>query len=460
MCWQPSLAADCVADAGGTWYGGSCYVLSPPEVSCDDKCIANDGICDADALVVTTPECDAILRQFGINIDYSTYEWSYRFNDLSYSYPSFLVTTSIFDENAHRFDDFADAVFPFMGCVLSPVYDARDQPSFTSTTGLHGFLASQRDKAEATNLNRYQTPRCDVQNRIMRRVCACSFPTPAPTIAPTPAPSTLPPTPAPTPAPTTPSPTVAITPAPTQLYTEKGDWRTTATSVDARPCPIYDLCVGGTGGGDDLCIGDNTGPYCLVCPSSHFASASGECFECGSSSDSSAAQVMGYLIGVCLLLGAAMAFIELCRCRTCTRKSDGNYGRQPLSCMYLCARRENSLEGVVEHPSLCRLRGKLTELRALVTCVRQDLLDNLPRQVITQIEDLLITTEMFALRTARLLPRVAHMKAATNGHSKAQAQLILKAELLCTIVDQLGSALAGLLGTTEGEAAAVILHTR
>ncbi|CAM9129342.1 unnamed protein product, partial [Laminaria digitata] len=96
-------------------------------------------------------------------------------------------------------------------------------------------------------------PTCDLSSPVLRRVCACTIatpaPTPSPTIAPTPHP-TLSPTPhpvgPPTPSPT-PPPTLPLTPAPSlsnyspsPLVDGGGYWRTRGSSSDVRACPIPD----------------------------------------------------------------------------------------------------------------------------------------------------------------------------------------------------------------------------
>lgn len=212
-----------------------------------------------------------------------------------------------------------------------------------------------------------------------------------------------------------------------------------------RPCPIPDLCVGGSGGGNSLCLGDNIGPYCLVCPSSHFASTTGVCLECGSYGGVTTVQVVGILLAVCLLLGA-VTFVGAPDVKTSSVGNDTDRKESLLT----------RTTGLAPHKTTReRLRDKLVELGQLVGCVRCDLPDTLPRQVVAQIEDLLVTVEMFLLKLTWLLPRVPPQEPGLR-----MEKALSNAELLCPVIDQLASTLAGLPGAATGEVATVVLSIR
>ena len=456
-------ADDICANSGGAIFNTACYVFADPSVSCTDKCVAEGASCEEGALELSHPQCESVIAALGVDIASTTSSWYYNFghdDDLSSRWRS-----SYFDENRTPFGP--SRSYKTSGCVISPVYDATDQDSFTS--GLSSLLGRRPpDEAEAHNFLQ-ETPTCDGASSIYRRVCSCSFPTAAPTPAPTtPAPTTpAPPTPAPTtpapttPAPTTPAPTTPATtspppttpapatPTPVHTLVEPGYWRTGEASLDIRTCPIPHLCEGGFGGGDDLCIGNNTGPYCEVCPSSYFSSVNGTCVECGSFRGVTPVQLLGAVLAAMTLLGAA-TFVSSTN-REASETSNG--GDEESSCKGSMS----LLRGVhtMQPVSVEILREKLIGLGPLLASLREDLLDSSPQRSSAQVKELVVTIEMFIAKVLRLLPRVPDAEP-----SEAMKKTFLQAGLLCPVIDQLASALAGWSGAVPGEEAAIIAQIK
>lgn len=456
-------AANCITDAGGALFEGMCYVIALNGVSCTDKCIAEGGICNEAALELSTAGCSDVLVALDVTIQAPTSSWASNFGPTS-STSSTAWISSIFDENYVRWGAPEDAfAFHTMGCVVSPKFDATDQTSATTENENSLFSRPHADAAEAHYFDQAQ-PTCEGAVGLYRRICSCTFSTPSPMTTPTPAPSPVPPhapidspTPAPIPFPLpfpTPSPTrppthipaqvpaTSPTPAPTvgqtPVLVTPGYWRTSEASDDVRSCPLPDLCQGGSGGGDDICLGDNVGPYCLVCPSSHFSSVKGVCLACGSSGVSTF-QLLGIVSAACLLL-SAVSFV-------------GPVGEK-------ADKAETFFRGksgvVVTHDSIfAKLWEKLFDLQTLVGCIRNDLPDTIPAQAIVQVQDLVVTIDMFMTRLLRLLPSVPSLEPGL-----AMQKALVNAELLCPIIDQLASAVSGLSGVASGEVMTVVLHTR
>ena len=456
------VALDCVNDVGGTVVDGTCFAFASVEVSCTTRCEDVGTTCNEAALDMDDPGCLAVITAMGIDLSTSTYTWYFNFGSAGVI-PTLYFTSSRFDENIFKFPTNSDGNFRTLGCVVSPVYDASDQDSFTTGPGNAQFVGNKRDQLEAHNFDNFP-PTCDLSSPILRRVCACTIatpaPTPSPTIAPTPSPTpspTPPPTPPPTPSPTPPPITLALTPAPSQsnyypspLVDGGGYWRTSGSSSDVRPCPIPDLCVGGAGGGDDLCVGNNTGPYCMVCPSSYFTSVSGVCLECGSASGVTTAQAAGVLLSVCLLLVGA-TFVG-----TCTRKASAAGGDTPeMEPLPLFSITAAAAVTTPPQSTLTTLRQKIVELGLLVACVRRDLTGTFSHQLDAQLQHLLVTIEMFVLKLIRVLPRMPD-----PDPDRTTKKAISNAQLLCPVIDQLAAGLAGLSGAAPVEATTVIQHAR
>lgn len=450
-------AQDC-ADNGGVLYNGACYAFAAPSVSCTDKCLAEGTSCDEDALEMSHPECEGVIAALGVDIASSYSSWYYNFGPPGRTDSSSAWYSSVFDENVAPLGSFKTS-----GCVVSPAFDASDQDSFTTLVGTFGTSGAV-DAAEAHNFLQ-ETPTCDGASSVYRRVCSCFFiatsTTPSPT---TPAPTTpAPTTPAPTtPAPATQAPTTSTptTPAPTTPHQttphptpdqtpsliEAGFWRTGEASVDVRPCPIPDLCEGGFGGGDDLCVSSNTGPYCQVCPRSYFSSVNGVCVECGSVHGVTAVQSLGMMLAVLLLLGVATFVGPVSKQALETGKGDDTPQKGSVPLLHVHATQQATID---------MLRKKMLDLGLLVTNLRHNLLDESPQRSSTEVKDLLVTTEMFTLKLIRLLPR-----APNPGPGTAMKQVFLQAHLLCPAIDQLASALAGLSGAVPGEEATIIAQIK
>ena len=68
------------------------------------------------------------------------------------------------------------------------------------------------------------------------------------------------------------------------LDLEKDYWRVDQNSATILPCPVPDVCLGGTNTSIQ-CREGHTGPYCTVCKEDYTKSSSGDCYSCNSSSD-------------------------------------------------------------------------------------------------------------------------------------------------------------------------------
>ena len=461
--FRSCLAQTFCAANGGALYNNACYVFADPSVSCAEKCVAEASSCNEDALEMSHAECEGVITALGVDIASTYSSWYYNFGPEDDFIASSLWTSSIFDENRAPLGSFRTS-----GCVVSPTFDATDQTSF-SIIDDDDTDNGHFDAAEAHNFLQ-EKPTCDGASQIYRRVCSCFFlaepTTPSPTTptpttpAPTtpitlhPTPGQAPPkieTPSPTtPAPTTPAPTTSITlhPTPGQAppKIEAGFWRTGLSSADVRACPIPDLCEGGFGGGDDLCVGSNTGPYCQVCPSTHFSSVNGICVECGSFRGVTALQTLGLVLGVLLLFGAATFAGPINRQAPKTDKEDHTRQKGSMSLPHVHATQQATID---------KLWNKILDLALLVTSLRNDLLDKSPERLSTQVKDLLVTTEMFTSKLVRLLPRALNLEP-----DMKMKDVFLQADLLCPIVDQLASALAGLSGAVPGEESTIIAQIK
>lgn len=452
------VALDCVNDVGGAVVDGVCYVFASVEVSCTTKCDEVGTTCNEGALAMDNQGCLNVITALGIDLSSSTFTWYYNFGSAGVI-PTLYFASSRFDENVFTFITGSDGNFRTLGCVVSPVYDATDQDSFTTGPGNAHFVGNKRDALEAHNFDVF-APTCDLASPVLRRVCACTIATPAPTPSPTIAPTPFP-TPRPTPYPAVPStpsptppPTLALTPAPSQsnyypspLVDGGGYWRTSGASSDVRSCPIPDLCEGGTGGGDDICFGNNTGPYCMVCPNSYFASVNGVCLECGSAGGVTTLQVAGFLLSMCLLLAGA-TLVGPCIMKTSGAGSD-TPEIEPLPLFSITA------GATSPQSALTTLRQKSVELGLLVACLRRDLIGTFSHQLDAQLGDLLVTIEMFLLKLIRVLPRVPD-----PDPNRTTKNAISNAQLLCPVIDQLAAGLAGLSGAAPLEATTVIQHVR
>lgn len=452
-----SAAQDNCAAIGGAVYNSACYAFADHDVSCTDKCVADGALCNEDALDLSTSECESVLAMLGVDIASTTAQWSYN------TAGSTVTSFTVFDENFMGITPLDDN-YKTSGCIVSPTFDATDQTSFTTEDGTGPEISRlDIDAAEAHNFQQ-KTPTCAGASKIYRRVCSCVFPTsspatPYPTPSPTPLNATLNPTPAPTPpastlnptiapstlastpAPTTPSMTPHPTPAPTQTLIEAGYWRTSHASGDIRRCPNPGLCLGGVGGGDDLCIGDNTGAYCQVCPTSHFSSVNGVCLECGLSRSVTASHLVGLALAAILLLGAAIKFLGSSISQA--PETGKNGGAQ---------RSESFLQDhATQQVAIDKLREKLLDLGLLVIDLRQNLPDTVPQRLCPRVKYLLVTIEMFATKLIRILPR-----APSPGLLLGTKEASLRVELLTPAIGQLASAVVGLSGAVSGEEATAV----
>lgn len=449
-------AQDYCTNGGRALYNGACYIFADPGVSCTDKCVVEGAPCNEDALELNNEECEGVLNALGVILyDQTISDWYYNFGPET-SQGTFQASlhwlSSVFDEN-YRIVEIDDRPYLTAGCFVSPTFDAVDQASATTSASLTANVnADALDAAEAHNFGTRRTPTCDGgESPLYRRVCSCFFTAPSTT----PSPTTSPTTPAPTPGPTSPSPTPSPTPTPTSPQTTPhptpsspiiaaGYWRTSEASTDVRVCPIPDLCIGGVGGGDDICLGDNTGPYCLVCPTSHYVSVNGVCLECESSSGATAVEILGMVLGTCLLLGAP-TFVGSANLQA---HATSNGGAVQKTSSLLNA-------STVQQSTTKRLRQKLLEVETFVTFLRHDVLHTLPERVAPQVQDLLVTVEMFTVKLDRLLSRTPYPDTAPG-----MKKVVMRSELLCPVIDQLASALAGLSGAASGEQATVVLQIK
>eukprot|EP00904_Undaria_pinnatifida_P003655 jgi/Undpi1/13290/HiC_scaffold_8.g02952.m1 len=85
----------------------------------------------------------------------------------------------------------------------------------------------------------------------------------------------------------------------------------------------------------------------------------------------------------------------------------------------------------------------------------RDLTGTFSHQLDAQLQDLLVTIEMFLLKLIRILPRVPEA-----DPDRTMKRAISNAQLLCPVIDQLAAGLAGLSGAASMEATTVILHVR
>lgn len=102
-----------------------------------------------------------------------------------------------------------------------------------------------------------------------------------------------------------------------------------------------------------------------------------------------------------------------------------------------------------------KLTEKLLDLDLFVERVRRDLLSTLPQRMVCQLRDLLVTIDLYTSRLVRLLPRERNLH-----ESAGMKKTLLQAELLCPVINQLASALAGLSGAMIGEEATVLLQIK
>ena len=95
---------------------------------------------------------------------------------------------------------------------------------------------------------------------------------------------------------------------PRQSGLEPDFYRSGIGSEIVTECVTPDLCEGGAGAGDDLCVEGNEGPYCEVCEAGRYKdSASGTCEKC--SSANAAIATAGLVIGMVFILGLVFAFL-------------------------------------------------------------------------------------------------------------------------------------------------------
>eukprot|EP00953_Heterococcus_sp_UTEX-ZZ885_P030846 16257-Heterococcus_DN1.PRE.3 len=85
-----------------------------------------------------------------------------------------------------------------------------------------------------------------------------------------------------------------------------GYWRTSLSSADVRSCGIEDLCIGGTGSGDGLCVHGQRGPYCNVCAEGYAKSMANTCKPCTARTGSII--IMGIVIGLLLAIVVAVVY--------------------------------------------------------------------------------------------------------------------------------------------------------
>lgn len=186
----------------------------------------------------------------------------------------------------------------------------------------------------------------------------------------------------------------------------------------------------------------------MVCPSAYFASVSGVCLECGSASGVTTVQVAGFLLAVCLLMVAVTLVGPCVLMKTSATGNDDTPPVEPLPLFSITA-------GATPQSALTTLRQKLLELGLLVACLRRDLTGTFSHQLDAQLQDLLVTIEMFLLKLIRILPRVPEA-----DPDRTMKRAISNAQLLCPVIDQLAAGLAGLSGAASMEATTVILHVR
>ena len=90
-------------------------------------------------------------------------------------------------------------------------------------------------------------------------------------------------------------------------------WRSWNGSLDIRPCYTAGLCVGGTwvdaphGARGGYCKGNNTGPFCEVCPPEFVKGEGGLCVECAAT-DPTATIALGSAFVAAVGTGAATPF--------------------------------------------------------------------------------------------------------------------------------------------------------
>lgn len=170
------------------------------------------------------------------------------------------------------------------------------------------------------------------------------------------------------------------------------------------------------------------------------------CIECGSYGGVTVGQIVGFLLGVCLL-ASTVVFVGTCR-STSSGENDGDPELIPvkLECF-------TGIE--TQEPPLAKLRHKLFEVGRLAGGLKYNLPDTLPEMVVDQVQHHLVTIEMFLRKLTRILPRVPPAEPDLR-----MQKALSKAELLCPVIDQLAAALAGLSGATLDEVNTAILHTR
>lgn len=170
------------------------------------------------------------------------------------------------------------------------------------------------------------------------------------------------------------------------------------------------------------------------------------CVECGTYGGVTAGQVVGFLLGVCLL-ASTVVFVETYK----SPSSGGNDGvpkleRTQFGCFTGIA---------IQEPPLAKLRRKLFEVGRLADGLKYNLPDTLDQMVVDQVQHHLVTIEMFFRKLTRILPRVPPPEPDLR-----MQKALSDAELLCPVVDQLAAALAGLSGATLEEVNMTMLHMR
>jgi hypothetical protein len=86
---------------------------------------------------------------------------------------------------------------------------------------------------------------------------------------------------------------------------KKGNYRTSATSLNVANCPIAAACIGNARAGDALCIDGHEGPFCMVCTlngTSRYEWSGKSCVLCDGGQEWT-------VYGVCLFLGIVVLLI-------------------------------------------------------------------------------------------------------------------------------------------------------
>ncbi|CBJ27393.1 expressed unknown protein [Ectocarpus siliculosus] len=153
---------------------------------------------------------------------------------------------------------------------------------------------------------------------------------------------------------------------------------------------------------------------------------------------------MGVVLATCLLLGAP-TFVGSANLQA-HETVNGDAVQKTSSLLNA---------STVQQSTTKRLRQKLLEVETVVAFLRHDVLHTLPEPDAPQVQDLLVTVEMFTVKLDRLLSRAPYPDTAPG-----MKKVVMRSELLCPVIDQLASALAGLSGAASGEQATVVLQIK